>query len=141
MTVNDAYFAQRLLEQLQTLQQRLSEGVGSAASLTQRCEHLTQKIQKLITTADDNTLQTVFEVTILPNLDALLIDANYQLKLKKYNAHIGSASNKSRTVSSPAALEPPPIPRYLPGPKPEYDDHTKANIEQALHLLKDFLAK
>lgn len=131
MMQSDAYYVYRLLEQLQSLQKQLSEAIGVDATLTQRCEALSQKIQKLIATADDTTLQSVFEVTLLPSLDALLLDASYQLKLRKFTQQVATPTKRD--------AQPPPVPAYLPSPKPVYDEDNKAKIEEALSLLKNFL--
>jgi hypothetical protein len=140
MIQSDAYYSQRLLEQIQTLQQRLSETVGSDAAITLRAQALAERMQTAIATADDSTLQSLFEITLLPSLDALLVDANYQLKLKKFAKTVTSSTEARHQQRHTApALEAPEVPRYLPDPKPEYDESTKAKVEQALSLLKDFL--
>ncbi len=140
MIQSDAYYTYRLLEQVQTLQQRLGEAVGPEAAITQRCQRLSQNMQKIIASADDSTVQSVFEVTLLPSLDALLVDANYQLKLKKFTKNPTSTTRSdARSANAVKSLEPPSVPYYLPNPKPVFDDEKNAKIEQALLLLKDFL--
>lgn len=130
---SDAYYVHRLLEQIQSLQERLGKTIGEDATLTQRCSALSQKMQKLIATADDSMVQSVFEVTLLPSLDVLLLDASYQLKLRKFAQKI--------KPPTPRDAQPPPVPVYLPNPKPEYNEDNKEKIEQALSLLKNFLAR
>lgn len=141
----ESFYVQQLFERLEQLKMRLLANQKTPTPLSETCDIIMAAMRHTLALYGDQHVYAIFELTVVPKIERLLLDAREQLRLQDYTRHITRRAVKGSRRDQLIALQkmgkplPPPINDYRPIPTPEYNDETRALIEDALIQLKRYL--